>query len=132
LVIESIRPDDPVVLERGAGPEAAERVARTALRERRPIFIQKNRFDVFEGNPGAEALLEVLATELGGEPEIVVVGVARDVCMTQAIDGIQARGYRTVAVRDATWGLGLEPEEETLARWAGGGLVITFEDLAQS
>lgn len=132
FVIESIRPADPVVLARDAGAESAQRVARAALREGRPIFIQKNRFDVFEGNAAAEALLEALAAELGGEPEIVVAGVARDVCVTQAIDGMQARGYRTVAVRDATWGLGLEPEDETLARWSRGGGVVRLDELAQS
>lgn len=130
-IIEEIRPENPVVLERGASREEAERVARTALREKRPIFIHKNRFNVFEGNPGAGPLLETLIEALGGEPEIVVCGVSRDVCVTQAIDEMQARGYDTVALRDATWGLGLEPEEETLARWAKGGRVVTLEELRE-
>ncbi|MGH7540967.1 MAG: cysteine hydrolase family protein [Gemmatimonadota bacterium] len=129
-IIESIRPEEPLVLERDASREEAERIARTALREKRPIFIHKNRFDVFEGNPGAGPLLETLIAELGGDPEIVVCGVSRDVCVTQAIDAMQARGYRTVALKDATWGLGLEPEEETLARWAAGGRVTTVDALS--
>lgn len=128
-IIEEIRPENPVVLERDASREQAERVARTALREKRPVFIHKNRFNVFEGNPGAGPLLETLTEELGGEPEIVVCGVSRDVCVTQAIDEMQARDYDTVALKDATWGLGLEPEEETLARWAKGGRVVTLDEL---
>ncbi len=129
LVLESVRPRDPHVLARDAGPRDAVRVARAALADGRPIFVQKNRFDVFEGNPAAERLVQVLADDLGGDPDFVVAGVARDVCVTQAIDGLQARGYRTVAVRDATWGLGLEPESETLARWVRGGRVVTLAEL---
>lgn len=128
-IIDSIRPDDPVVLPRGATPEQAREVARTAVRERRPVFIRKERFSVFEGNPGTEALLRELEALLGGPLEIVVAGVARDVCVTQAVDGMQARGYRTVAVRDATWGLGLEDEAATLARWGRGGRVVSLAEL---
>lgn len=129
LVLESIRPEDPHLLRRGADPEEAAGVARAALADGRPIFIHKNKFDVFQGNPAAERLVQVLADELGGDPDFVVAGVARDVCVTQAVDGLQARGYRTVAVRDATWGLGLEPESETLSRWARGGRVVTLAEL---
>jgi len=128
-IIASIRPADPIVLERDADAARAARVARTALETGRPIFIHKNRFDVFAGNPGAAALLDLLADASGGDPEIVVVGVSRDVCVSEAIAGMQARGYRTTAVRDATWGLGLEPEAETLARWARGGRVATLAQL---
>ncbi|HEX7240474.1 MAG TPA: isochorismatase family protein [Longimicrobiaceae bacterium] len=128
-IIDSIRPEDPVVLPRGAGPEEAREAAHAAVRERRPVFVRKERFSVFEGNPGTEALLEELERLLGGPLEIVVAGVARDVCVTQAVDGMRERGYRTVAVRDATWGLGLEEEAATLERWARGGRVVTLDEL---
>jgi nicotinamidase-related amidase len=44
---------------------------------------------------------------------------------------MQERGYRTVAVRDATWGLGLEEEDATLARWAERGRVVALRELAE-
>ncbi len=128
-ILDSVAPEDPVVLPRGATPEQAREVARTAVRERRPVFIHKERFSVFEGNPGAEALLDELRALLGEPLEIVVAGVARDVCVTQAVDGMQQRGYRTIALSDATWGLGLEDEAATLERWARGGRVVTLEEL---
>ncbi len=128
-ILESVAPDDPVVLPRGATPEQAREVARTAVRGRRPVFVHKERFSVFEGNPGAEALLDELRVLLGEPLEIVVAGVARDVCVTQAVDGMRERGYSTVAVRDATWGLGLEDEAATLERWARGGRVVALEEL---
>lgn len=131
-IITSIRPDEPLVLERGADAERARKVAREALESGRPIFIHKNRFNVFEGNPAAAPLLENLAEALGGDPEIVVVGVSRDVCVTEAVDGMHERGYRTVAMSDATWGLGLEAETHTLARWARGGRVLTLDELREA
>ncbi len=128
-IIEPIRPRDPVVLPFDADEDTARAVARTAVREGRPVFIQKTRFNVFEGNAATEAFLKALEEELGRPLEFVVVGVARDVCVTQAVDGLQERGYPVTAVRDATWGLGLEPEESTLARWAERGRVVTLDEL---
>ena len=131
-VIAEIRPVDPVVLAHDASTDAAQAAARRAVAERRPVFVQKTRFNVFEGNPGCEAFVKSLVEALGRPAEFVVIGVARDVCMTQAVDGLQARGYEVTAVRDATWGLGLEPEEVTLARWAERGRVVTLAELEAS
>jgi len=131
-VIAEIRPVAPVVLAHDASTDAAAAAARRAVAERRPVFIQKTRFNVFEGNPGCEAFVTSLVAALGRPAEFVVIGVARDVCMTQAVDGLQARGYDVTAVRDTTWGLGLEPEEVTLARWAEKGRVVTLAELEAS
>ncbi len=128
-VIAEIRPVDPVVLAHDAGEEEARSAARRAVAERRPVFVRKTRFNVFEGNPGADAFVRSLGDALGRRPEFVVIGVARDVCVTQAVDGLLERGREVTAVRDATWGLGLEPEEVTLARWAEGGRVVTVAEL---
>ncbi|MDE2783695.1 MAG: isochorismatase family protein [Gemmatimonadota bacterium] len=131
-VIAGIRPVDPVVLAHDAGIDAAEEAAQRAVAERRPVFVQKTRFNVFEGNPGADAFVRSLGDALGRPLRFVVIGVARDVCVTQAVDGLQERGYEVAAVRDATWGLGLEAEEATLARWAERGRVVTVAELVGS
>ena len=128
-VIAEIRPSDPVVLTHDAKRDEARAVAWRAVAEGRPVFVQKTRFNVFQGNPGCEAFVRALGEALGRALEFVVIGVARDVCVTQAVDGLQERGYAVTAVRDATWGLGLEPEEDTLARWAGRGRVVTLAGL---
>ena len=130
-VIPEIRPDAPVVLPIDATPEDAARVAATAVREDRPVFIQKNQFDVFAGNLSTDALLAALSQALRRPLEFVVVGVARDVCVTQAVDGMQSRDYPVTALSDATWGLGLEPEKTTLARWAQKGRVTTLSELRE-
>lgn len=120
-IIDEIRPDDPIVLERDAAEDVAREVARRAVEEGRPVFIQKKEFSVFAGNTATDAFLDELAELLGRDVEMVVFGVARDVCVTQAIEGLNERGFQTCAVLDATWGLGLEPEETTIARWKSGG-----------
>ena len=131
-IISEVRPEDPVVLEIGASHEGARGVAAKAIAEKRPVFIHKNRFDVFAGNQATEAFLQGLAEILGKPLEFFVVGVARDVCVTQAIDGMQARDLDVTALEDATWGLGLEEERATLSRWAEKGRVITVEALPAS
>jgi len=127
-VIPEIRPVDPIVLSIDATDEDACEAAAGAVADRRPVFIQKNRFDVFVGNPSTEVFLSSLASALDAPLHFVVVGVARDVCVTQAVDGMQARSYSVTALSDVTWGLGLEPEETTLARWAKKGRVTTLQE----
>lgn len=130
-IIDSIRPPNPLILDLDADETGAVALARLAVQEGRPVIIRKNEFDVFTGNRCTEWFVRGLAEALGLAPEFVVIGVSRDVCMTRAVDGLQARGYATIAIRDATWGLGLEPESETLARWQQGGSVVSLADLTK-
>lgn len=128
-VIAEIRPPNPIVLARDATAADARTVARRAVDERRPVFIHKSRFSVFEGNPAADAFVHALRERLGGDVEVYVIGVARDVCVKGAVEGMlePARGVPVTLVTDATWGLGIEPETESLRRWmdAGAALVTT-------
>ena len=128
-IIEVVRPVDPLTLSMAAVGTDAVAIAQEMVRSGRSVFIQKNRFDVFEGNAATEAFLAAVDAEVDGDLELVVIGVARDVCVTQAVDGMQARGYRVTAIRDATWGLGLEDEEATLRRWGSRGRVVTLSEL---
>lgn len=125
-IITEIRPANPIVLERDASDADARDVARRALDEGRPVFIHKSRFSVFEGNPGADAFVRALRERLGGAVEVYVIGVARDVCVKGAVEGMlePARGVPVTVVTDATWGLGIEPEAESLRRWTEGGAAL--------
>lgn len=128
-IIAEIRPENPLVLQRDATDANARDVARRAVDEGRPVFIHKSRFSVFEGNPAADALVRALRDGLGGDVEVYMIGVARDVCVKGAIEGMlePVRGLPVTLVTDATWGLGIEPEAESLRRWmdAGAALVTT-------
>lgn len=127
-ILPSLAAPEYLVLDVDAAPADAEALVERWRRRPRPVLIRKTRFDVFEGNPAADAFVEAVARLLG-PVEFFVAGVARDVCVTQAIDGLQARGHAVNAVRDAMWGLGLEPEEATLARWRRKGRVLEVADL---
>lgn len=120
---------DALVLGRDA-TDAEARAAAEAAARGRPVFVHKREFSVFDGNPGADAFVAALAARLaaragGAAPEFVVGGVAADVCVRQAVDGLLDRGHRVTVARDATWGLGLEPLGALLAGWAARGARVT-------
>ncbi len=83
--------EDPV-------PLALEPVPDRYLEGREFLLLKKN-FDVFT-NPNTERLLDRLAPD-----EIVVFGVATDVCDAAAIRGFLARGRKVRFVQDAARGL---------------------------
>lgn len=128
-LIDEIAPRTATVtLERDATDGDAARVAYSALSSHRPIFIQKSRFSVFEGNPASAALVRALVDGLRSrgarEIEFVVCGVATDVCVKAAVEGLLDYGRVTV-ISDAVAGLGLEPDDQLFAKWAARGAQIT-------
>ncbi len=125
-ILASIRPEEPIVLSRAANADDARAAARRAIADRRPIFIHKSRFDVFEGNAATDDLLRALREGLGRPVEVYVAGVARDVCVKQAVEGMLAEQRRlpVTVLTDATWGLGIEDEAASLGRWLAGGAAL--------
>ena len=85
----------------------------------REFLLLKKHFDVFT-NPNTEPLLEALAPD-----EVVVFGVATDVCDDAAIRGLRARGYTVSFVEDAARGLDAERTAACLADWRGQGVRFT-------
>jgi nicotinamidase-related amidase len=125
-LMEWVTAGEPLlVLPRDATAELAEEVARRALEERRPVFIQKNEFSVFKGNKAADAFVRALQSRLGDRVEFVVCGVALDVCVRHAVEGMLDRGLRVRVIPDATWGLGLLGPEATFQAWAQRGALLT-------
>jgi nicotinamidase-related amidase len=125
-IIAEIDPgDSALVLSRDASEEMAREVAQRAVAGRRPVFIQKREFSVFEGNAGADAFVKAIRIALGGSPEFVVCGVATDVCVKRAVEGLLDRAASVRLVRDATWGLGLLPSADTYDAWARRGAHLT-------
>jgi nicotinamidase/pyrazinamidase len=89
---------------------------------RREILLLKKNFDVFT-NPNTEALLAALDPE-----ELVVFGVATDVCDNAAILGFLLRGRRVRFVEDAARGLDEGRVEACLAVWRERGVEFTTTD----
>ena len=114
---------DPIVVPIRADPETARRAVEHARREGRDIFLRKEEFSCFTGNPATEELLRALDPRA-----IVVYGVALDVCVRHAVEGMLDRGARVYVVEDATWGLGLEYPESLLRSWEQRGAVRVRTD----
>jgi nicotinamidase/pyrazinamidase len=88
----------------------------------REFLLLKKSFDVFT-NPNTERLLEWLDPD-----EIVVFGVATDVCDDAAIRAFLARGRKVRFVEDAARGLDEDRVASSLAAWREGGVGFTTAD----
>jgi nicotinamidase/pyrazinamidase len=91
---------------------------------RREILLLKKNFNVFT-NPNTDALLDALDPD-----EIVVFGVATDVCDDAVIRGFLARGRRVVFVEDAARGLDAERTSAALEAWRAAGVAFATTDEA--
>jgi nicotinamidase/pyrazinamidase len=91
-------------------------VVPTLIEGRREILLLKKNYSVFT-NPNTDALIEVLDPD-----EIVVFGVATDVCDDAAIRGFLQRGRKVVFVEDAARGLDAERTAAAFDAWREGGV----------
>jgi nicotinamidase/pyrazinamidase len=67
----------------------------------RNIIIRKDAFDVFEGNQLTEAIVNNLGIPFLDRPTFIIYGVATNVCVKAAVEGITKRGYMVKVVTDA-------------------------------
>jgi nicotinamidase/pyrazinamidase len=88
----------------------------------REFLLLKKSFDVFT-NPNTERLLDRLDPD-----EIVVFGVATDVCDDAAIRGFLDRGLRVLFVEDAARGLDDARVAACTRAWREGGVTFTTAD----
>ena len=86
---------------------------------RRELLLLKKNFDVFT-NPNTEPVLEALDPD-----EVILFGVATDVCDDAAIRGMLRRGRRVRFVEDAARGLDDERVGACLAAWRESGVVFS-------
>jgi nicotinamidase/pyrazinamidase len=91
-------------------------VLRELVRGRREILLLKKSYSVFT-NPSAEPLLAILEAD-----EIVVFGVATDVCDHAAIMGFLDRRLNVAFVEDAARGLSDERVATCTALWRERGV----------
>jgi nicotinamidase/pyrazinamidase len=113
------------------GTHGAEKIAETAQEDPVPLGLQpvkerwirgreflllKKSFDVFT-NPHADMLLQRLEPE-----EVVLFGVATDVCNDAAIRGLLARGHKVTFVEDAARGLDEARTASCTASWRENGV----------
>jgi nicotinamidase/pyrazinamidase len=114
--IRETEQEDPVPLGLQAVPER--------YLHGREFLLLKKSFDVFT-NPNADALLAALDPD-----EVVVFGVATDVCDDAAIRGLLDRGRRVRFVEDAARGLDEARAADCRAAWRERG--VEFSTVADS
>jgi nicotinamidase/pyrazinamidase len=88
----------------------------------REFLILKKHFDPFT-NPNADVLLERLDPE-----EVVLFGVATDICDDAAVRALLDRGRRVAFVEDASAALDAEQAETCTAAWRERGVRFTTVD----
>jgi nicotinamidase/pyrazinamidase len=89
---------------------------------KRELLILKKTYSAFS-NPNLDPLLATLDPD-----EVILFGVATDVCNHAAIMGLLARGRRVAFVEDATRGLSPERVATVLEQWRAGGVRFTTSD----
>lgn len=105
-----------------------ERINLEELKQQLNVTIYKNDTDAFKGNPHTDTIIESLKPAT-----TIVYGVAADVCVDDAVNGLLERGVTTYVVTDAIKNLPKgqcrQPWEETLNKWkeAGAKLVTTHD-----
>jgi nicotinamidase/pyrazinamidase len=97
-------------------------VLRELVAGRREVLLLKKNYSVFT-NPSAEPLLGILEPD-----EIVVFGVATDVCDHAAIVGFLDRGLHVAFVEDAARGLSDERVAACTTIWRDRGVRFTTAD----
>jgi nicotinamidase/pyrazinamidase len=90
--------------------------------EGREFLLLKKNFDVFT-NPNTERLLERLDPD-----EVILFGVATDVCDDAAIRGLVQRGRSVLFVEDAARGLDEARVAECTAAWRRSGVRFATVD----
>src|SRR6266576_36188 len=94
---------------------------------KREILLLKKNFNVFT-NPNTEPLVDALDPD-----EIIVFGVATDVCDDAAIRGFLLRGRRVLFVEDAARGLDEDRTRACIAAWRDQGVQFaSTEEVAAS
>jgi nicotinamidase/pyrazinamidase len=93
--IPAVAPIDPVIVDW----RAAE-IDLGSVKNSGEIVLYKDKFDIFSGNPHADAALEALAPK-----NVVVYGLATNVCVDYAVRGLLERKKEVYVVEDAIKGL---------------------------
>lgn len=89
----------------------------------RNIVIRKDAFDVFEGNPNAAKVVEILHPD-----QVFVYGVTTNVCVDKAVMGLSQRGIKVYVFMDAIKELPNLPLPFEAWKEAGVGM-ISFSDI---
>jgi nicotinamidase/pyrazinamidase len=112
---------DPLPLPLVPVPEA---ILRRLLEKRREILVPKKHYDPFT-NPNTETVLDMLDPD-----EILLFGVATDVCDDAAVRALLRRDRRLAFVEDAARGVDETRSAACVAAWVERGVRLTTAEEA--
>jgi nicotinamidase/pyrazinamidase len=107
---------DPLPLPLVAMPQP---ILRRLIEGRTELLIPKKQYDPFT-NPNTETMLDMLDPN-----EILLFGVATDICDDAAVRALLRRGRRVAFVEDASRGVDEARVASCLAAWREGGVRFT-------
>ena len=108
-------PEDPYVIDWEDKSFDAEKVRNT-----RNIVLYKDEFDVFTGTPHVNRVLEIIKPD-----RAIVYGVATNVCVDYAVQGLLSRKVQVYVPLDAIKELPGLPLEAVLDKWKEKGAILT-------
>jgi nicotinamidase/pyrazinamidase len=118
--IAATAPVDPLWID--PEPLPPDEVAERVRAHEGEVIFRKQKFDVFS-NANVDAVLEAL-----DPAEVVLYGVALDVCNAHAINGLLERGRKVALVGDAAWAIDRARGEEMVERWRDRGMRVVTTD----
>ena len=122
--IEATRPENPLHLDWNEELDREELAAHDG-----DLVVYKDAFDVFAGSPESPHADDVIESL---DPErAVVYGVATDVCVDYAVEGLLDRDIEVYVVEDAVKGIDPEYSSESLDSWRQDGARIGSLDELQ-
>ena len=99
-------------------------ILRRLLEHHREVLIPKKQYDPF-ANPNTETLLDLLDPD-----EILLFGVATDICNDAAVRALLRRGHRVAFVEDASRGVDDDRVAACTTAWRDAGVGFTTAEEA--
>ena len=118
--VAATAPRNPMWID--SEPRPREELVRDVTAHDGEIIFRKQQFDVFS-NPNVDPVVEALDPD-----EVVLFGVALDVCNAHAINGLLARGRRVTLVEDASRAIDPARGARMVSEWKARGLRVASTD----
>lgn len=122
--VDETAPVDGVNITFRWDAEYSDKFLTESVARLREIIITKDKFDVFAGSPHTDKVTEVLKAE--GYTDVVVYGVATNVCVNFAVVGLLERGFNVTVIEDGIKELPDIPSP--VNEWVEKGAVLTTFD----
>lgn len=122
--VEETKPLDGVNIVFRWDGEYSDKFITESVARIREVIITKDKFDVFAGSTHTDKITSALKNE--GYTDVVVYGVATNVCVDRAVIGLIERGFNVTVVEDAIKELPDIPSP--VSTWVENGAVLTTFD----